>query len=111
MMKEKMLSDQFNQLVLVPKQILEDIQDSQQRIIDQINNISVTKLPEGTIAGKYITEEEAKKMLDKGTTWFWQQRKAGVLTCRKIGNKNYYALSDLELLFENPEGGIADEEK
>ncbi|MBT3802350.1 MAG: hypothetical protein HOD63_07990 [Bacteroidetes bacterium] len=47
-------------------------------------------------------------MLGKGTTWFWQKRRDGELNFRKVGNKIYYKLSDIEKLFEGKdEGGLS----
>ena len=46
----------------------------------------------------YISEADAKEMLGRGTTWFWEQRRAG-LHFYKLGGAVFYKLSDLEALF------------
>jgi hypothetical protein len=51
--------------------------------------------------GGYITEAEAKHLLSKGTTWFWNMKKAGKLKGRKAGNRWYYKKSDLLAFIEN----------
>lgn len=51
--------------------------------------------------GNYITEKDAMKLLDKGTTWFWNQRKAGTLKGKKAGNCWYYQYSDIILFIDN----------
>ena len=47
----------------------------------------------------YITEQEAKTMLGRGTTWFWELRKAG-LPHSKLGGQVYYKRKDLLELLE-----------
>ena len=42
----------------------------------------------------FIPEREAKKLLTRGTTWFWEQRKNG-LPFSKLGAEVYYKKSDL----------------
>ena len=49
----------------------------------------------------YIPESEAKKLLDKKTTWFWQMRTNGKLPFSKVGNKVFYQKSDIVKLLEN----------
>ncbi len=62
-------------------------------------------MPEGTVANKFIPESTAGEMLGRKTTWFWKMRTDGKLKYRKIGNKVYYALADIEKLFNHEEGG------
>lgn len=102
-------SNQYNELVLVPKRILENIQEDQQRIIELIGNIQQNKFPSGTIVNKYIPEEKAKEMLGKGTTWFWSMRRDGKLKYNKVGNKIFYTLEDIEKLFSHKNGDSNDE--
>jgi hypothetical protein len=48
----------------------------------------------------YISEREAKKLLTRGTTWFWEQRKKG-LPSYKMGAEVYYKKSDLLILMKS----------
>jgi len=48
----------------------------------------------------YVTEQEAKKLLKRGTTWFWELRRTG-LPYSKLGGQVYYKMSDLKALLEN----------
>tara|TARA_B100001059_G_scaffold208004_1_gene219940 strand:- start:1008 stop:1244 length:237 start_codon:yes stop_codon:yes gene_type:complete len=48
----------------------------------------------------YISEREAKKLLTRGTTWFWEQRKKG-LPFFKLGAEVYYKKSDLLILMKS----------
>ena len=47
----------------------------------------------------YISERDAKKLLKRGTTWFWNQRQKG-LPFFKLGGEVYYKKSDLTLLMK-----------
>ena len=60
--------NQFKELVLIPRKMLEDIQEDQLRILDLIARIPENNLPKGTVANKYIPEAKAKELLGKGTT-------------------------------------------
>ena len=48
----------------------------------------------------YVSERDAKKMLKRGTTWFWEKRNQG-LPWFKLGAEVYYKRSDLLTLFQN----------
>lgn len=48
----------------------------------------------------YVSERDAKKMLKRGTTWFWEKRNQG-LPWFKLGAEVYYKRSDLLSLFQN----------
>jgi hypothetical protein len=45
--------------------------------------------------GDYITEKEAKIILGRNTTWFWNLRKNGQLQYSKIGNKVFYSKANI----------------
>ena len=45
--------------------------------------------------GDFVTEDHAKKLLCKKTTWFYNQRKADRLCGFKVGSKRFYKMSDL----------------
>ena len=48
----------------------------------------------------FIPEREAKKLLTRGTTWFWEQRKKG-LPFFKLGAEVYYKKLDLLILMKS----------
>ena len=48
----------------------------------------------------YVSERDAKKMLKRGTTWFWEKRNQG-LPWFKLGAEVYYKKSDLLTLIQN----------
>ena len=92
---------QFNSMVLVPKQLLEEVHQTQGRILDTLKNLPTSQpVLSGMIGGKYIPESTAKEMLGKGTTWFWQMRKSGQLKYKKVGSKIFYVIQDIENLIE-----------
>ena len=47
----------------------------------------------------YVSERDAKKLLARGTTWFWEQRKMG-LPFFKLGAEVYYMKIDLITLMK-----------
>jgi hypothetical protein len=56
----------------------------------------------------FISESQAKKLLTRGTTWFWNLRKEG-FPSTKLGGENYYDKKDLIAYFEmNRRGGESD---
>jgi hypothetical protein len=89
------MKDEF---IIVPKHQLEEILKNQSEIIRKLNHISNS---EKKVTPKYISETEAKEILKKKTTWFWQQRTNGVLPYSKVGNQIFYKLEDIEKLFED----------
>lgn len=48
----------------------------------------------------YVSERDAKKLLKRGTTWFWEKRNQG-LPSFKLGAEVYYMGSDLLTLIQN----------
>lgn len=92
------MSESFPKFVIVPYQKMDEI-------LEKVNRISEALLQghqevSGTI-GEFISEQEAKALLSKGTTWFWNKRKAGDLKGRKAGNQWYYKKSDIIEFIEN----------
>lgn len=78
------------------KLVLSKIMEQQERILALLEK-QPSKPTEQT---EYLSEAEAKELLGRKTTWFWEQRKAGRLAYSKIGNRVYYRREDLMSLFE-----------
>lgn len=93
---------QTGALQLVPQSFLEGIADTQKKILEQIRKLKPT---ENTV-GDYISETQAKKLLKKGTTWFWNKRTCGELPFTKVGNTIYYSKADIERLFDKYKKGV-----
>lgn len=73
--------------------------DKMDELLEKVNKmssiISDLKSTNKDLLGEYISEKDAKALLSKGTTWFWNQRKAGNLTPKHIGSENYYRRSEI----------------
>lgn len=95
--------NQFNKLVLVPSEMLLQVFETQQKILTTLQEMPQKNSQKGLIADKFVSETTAKDMLGRGTTWFWQMRKEGKLNFKKVGNKIFYAMEDIENLIESAE--------
>lgn len=82
---------------LVPKTFLQKIAEDQATILSLLGKAN-SNLQFGL--GDYISESEAKKLLDKRTTWFWKMRSSGFLPSAKVGGKNYYRMQDIQKLLD-----------
>lgn len=70
--------------------------------------MSLLKLLNQNSLDDFISESDAKKLLTRGTTWFWTLRKQG-LPYTRLGNQVYYKKSDLyAYLDSNMKGGDDD---
>ena len=70
------------------------------RIIKKLNDID-DKLEKPKSFDDYVSELEAKKLLGRGTTWFWERRRSGELPYTKLGGQVYYLMSDLVKYLED----------
>ena len=70
------------------------------RILKKLKEIE-DKLNRPKSIDDYVSELEAKKLLGRGTTWFWERRKAGELHYTKLGGQVYYLKSDLVKYLED----------
>ncbi len=83
-------------LYLIPQSFLNSIKEDQQKILELLSNPNTSQN-----LGDYIPESEAKKLLGRQTTWFWNMRTSGQLAFTKVGSKIYYAKSDFVKLFDS----------
>lgn len=81
-------------LSIVPDSFLEKLNEKQDQIINLL------KTTESENQNQFLTEKEARGILQKKTTWFWQMRKNGVLPFRKIGKSIYYSKKEINQLLE-----------
>lgn len=95
-MKEKQshVQDASQILYVIPKAQLEQLLETQQRILQILEGNYTQKM------GDYLSEEEVKKMLGRKTTWFWRMRNIGKLSYTKVGGKVFYLRKDIEKLLE-----------
>jgi hypothetical protein len=90
------MNKKINQFVMVSE-------ESWQQLISKLDAIESslgTKASRSPI-GEYVTEKEAKQILGKSTTWFWNKRKSRELRGKKSGNVWYYKIRDLQKFIEN----------
>jgi len=83
--------------LLVPKSFLQKIAEDQATILSMLGK---TNSNLNASLGGYISEAEAKKLLNKRTTWFWKMRSSGLLPSSKVGGKNYYRMQDIQKLLD-----------
>jgi hypothetical protein len=73
------------------------------RKLDSIEKLLIVENP--SQLDDFISEEVAKKILKRGTTWFWELRKSG-FPYSKLGGQVFYNKKDLIQHFEsNMKGG------
>jgi len=82
-------------LTIVSEDFLEQIKVKQDKILSLLNDGKQVSQSE------FITESQAKEILQKKSTWFWQMRKNGLLPFRKIGKSIYYSKTEINQLLEN----------
>jgi hypothetical protein len=103
--KNKMDAEkQINALQLVPQNYLERLEGKMDKILEQQKKFK----PAEQTVGDYISEAQAKKLLKKGTTWFWNKRTSGELPFTKVGNTIYYSKADIQKLFDKFKTGQGD---
>jgi len=86
-----------DKLILTDQSKIERIEKKVDELHELIKNGAFNQ----SSIGKYVSETEAKKLLGKGTTWFWEQRTKGTLKHSKVGATNYYKIEDLEKFIED----------
>lgn len=91
------MNDQFPKFVIVPYDKLDELLHKVDVLTE---SLSCMKTDKGAL-GDYISEKEAKELLSKATTWFWNKRQSGELLGRKAGNKWYYKRNDILKFIEN----------
>ena len=70
------------------------------RILKQLKDID-DKLEKPKSVNDYVSELEAKKLLLRGTTWFWESRRSGELPYTKLGGQVFYLMKDLVKYLED----------
>jgi len=70
------------------------------RILKKLKDIE-DKLNKPKSIDDYVSELEAKQLLGRGTTWFWERRRLGELPYTTLGKQVYYLRKDLVKYLEN----------
>lgn len=91
----------YQTFVLVPESWLEQLDEKLNALMNRPSERQSNTL------GDWISEEEAKKMLGRETTWFYYRRKAGELEYAKAGRKTYYSLASINQFLEQNRNSAA----
>ena len=70
------------------------------RILKMLEDID-DKLNKPKSIDDYVSELEAKQLLGRGTTWFWERRRSGELPYTRLGVQVYYLRKDLVKYLED----------
>lgn len=92
------MNEKPQQFVFVPYDKMEELMNKIDRLTEALN---LSKQSNSSTLGDYISEKEAKTTLNKGSTWFWNKRKAGELKGHKAGGEWYYKKSEILNFIEN----------
>lgn len=84
-------------LVIVPYEKMDELIQKLDKIDKNVANLLQQN---NSLLGDFITEKDAKVILSKGTTWFWNKRKSGELKGKHVGNTWYYKKADIIKLIE-----------
>lgn len=84
-------------LVLVPVQLVDEIK----QLLSEIKGKQTFDSGQDTILGEFIPEKEARKILGRKTTWFYEQRRSGRLPYSKVGSKVFYRTKDIYALISD----------
>jgi hypothetical protein len=89
-------SQEPTNLVVVPAQLVDEIK----QLLNDLKVNQSSKSDSTPVFGEFISEKDARKLLDRKTTWFYEQRRSGRLPYSKVGSKVYYKLIDIHKLLE-----------
>jgi hypothetical protein len=77
------------------------------KILAKLDKIEKKLSKEQKNLSDYISEDDAKVLLKRETTWFWNLRQKG-FPHTKMGGKNYYLKQNFIKLLESNEAGSND---
>ncbi|MBI9068489.1 MAG: helix-turn-helix domain-containing protein [Salinivirgaceae bacterium] len=78
--------------MMIPQQDIEEMRSVLKDIQVKLQN---GKTKQNIVLGDFISEKEARELINRKTTWFWQKRKSGELTGKKAGNQWFYKREDI----------------
>ena len=91
------MTDTLPKFAIVPYEKLDELFNKVDMLTQNMKNTH----SDSKGLGDYISEKEAKELLQKGTTWFWNKRQSKELSAKKAGNTLYYKRSDILKFIEN----------
>ena len=87
------IEEQTN-LVLVPVQMLDEIK----QLLNELKLQQTREVESTEVLGDFVSEREARKIIGRRTTWFYEQRRSGKLPYSKVGSKVFYSIKDIHSL-------------
>ncbi len=90
------MNDSPDQMIIVSNKKLDELNQKIELVIEMLN----AKKNESQPLGDYITENEARTILSRKTTWFYEKRKSKELPGKKMGGTWYYKRSDILNIIE-----------
>ncbi len=100
MKKDNSIQNDSKAIYLVPQVFLEELLEGQEKILQALSGRTEQK----ETIGDYISENDAKEILGRKATWFWNLRKTGKLKYTKVGNKIFYSKNDILIFIEGNKG-------
>ena len=97
MLKNENKIQEHQNLVLVPIEMLDEIK----QLINDLRSNKNESIEKPEVLGEFIAEKDARNLLGRKTTWFYEQRRSGRLPYSKVGSKVYYKRDDLFNLLTN----------
>jgi hypothetical protein len=92
------MKEDLPRFAFIPYEQMDELRNEIRELKTAVANITSDR---GGGLGTWIAEKEAKELLDKGTTWFWNKRQSGELSGKKAGNQWYYKKGDILNFIEN----------
>ncbi|HWZ23118.1 MAG TPA: hypothetical protein VNW06_10720 [Cytophagaceae bacterium] len=86
-------------MYVVSKAFMDSMIEKQDRILAMLEEMTGYK-SDGMV-GDYVSEEHAKTMLGRKSTWFWMMRNKGLISFTKVGRKTFYKKQELLSLLED----------
>jgi hypothetical protein len=96
-MNNKNYHQEQQNLVLVPIQLVDEIK----QLLNELKEHKSSQSNSEASLGEFISEKDARNLLGRKTTWFYEQRRSGRLPYSKVGSKVYYKREDLFNLLTN----------
>jgi hypothetical protein len=97
------MKEEVPRFTIIPYEKLEELHKDIRELKHAISNIQSDR---GVGLGQWMPKKEAKELLAKGTTWFWNKRQSRELSGKKAGNQWYYRKNDILNFIENGKSNI-----
>lgn len=86
---------------IIQLQLPDSVKEQLKRLEEKLDLVLSGKVNVPQAVGEYVSEKQVMELIGKRTTWLYYKRRDGYLTTYKVGQKNFYKLSELQKLIEN----------